>query len=205
MPYKARAMLKRFFSLFTLESHQSPLFFHGILCFLWRLADFIPGRLGIACRGFVGRLRFKKLGRHAHIDAHNTFFDGRETEIGDNFYAGQFNYFAGGPIKIGNDVRIANDVIIETTAHYFDDLETPIYRQGSYRLPVSIGNNVWIGDRATILGGVAVGDGAIIGAGAVVTRDVPPNAVVAGNPARVLRMRGKSNSPKANEHRPRLK
>ena len=52
---------------------------------------------------------------------------------------------------------------------------------------VVIGNNVWIGDKATILPGVIIGDGAVIGTGAVVTKDVPPYSVVGGNPARIIK------------------
>ena len=55
--------------------------------------------------------------------------------------------------------------------------------------PVVIGNNVWIGDRVIILPGVHIGNGTIIGAGSVVTRDIPPNSVAAGNPAKVLKNR----------------
>lgn len=53
--------------------------------------------------------------------------------------------------------------------------------------PITIGNNVWIGGSATILPGVSIGDNAVVGAGSVVTRDVAPNTVVAGNPAKVIR------------------
>lgn len=55
------------------------------------------------------------------------------------------------------------------------------------RLPITIGNHVWIGMRAIILNGVTIGDGAIVGAGSIVTKDVPRNSVVAGNPARVVK------------------
>jgi len=56
--------------------------------------------------------------------------------------------------------------------------------------PVTIGDHVWIGTRALILPGVTIGDGAVVGAGSVVTKDVLPNGVVAGNPARLLRILG---------------
>jgi acetyltransferase-like isoleucine patch superfamily enzyme len=56
-----------------------------------------------------------------------------------------------------------------------------------YALPISVGNNVWIGAQSIILSGVTIGDNSIIGAGSVVTRDIPANVVAAGNPCRVLK------------------
>lgn len=92
---------------------------------------------------------------------------------------------------IGNDVVMGPEVVIMTTAHAFEDPEKPIRRQGALPIqPVRIGNDVWIGTRVTIMPGLTLGDGCVIGAGSVVTRDVPPLAIVAGNPARVIRQRG---------------
>jgi len=70
------------------------------------------------------------------------------------------------------------------TGHSWTDKESLL----PYK-PVTIGNDVWIGTRAMILGGVTIGDGAVIGAGAIVTKDVPPFAIVAGVPARIIRYR----------------
>jgi maltose O-acetyltransferase len=174
--------------LFTLEPNQAPLFFHGIWLFLWRLTNFVPGRLGIASRWGVGKLLLRKLGKYPHFRDHNIFFDGRNTEIGDAFSSGCYNYFAGGPIKIGNNVRMANFIILETTGHNIDDTSRPIRKQGIYRTPVVIEDDVWIGDRVTIIG-VTVGQGAVVASGAVVTKDVAPYTIVGGVPARVIRQR----------------
>jgi acetyltransferase-like isoleucine patch superfamily enzyme len=73
--------------------------------------------------------------------------------------------------------------------HGVVEVERPIRLQGIYKRNVRVGHNVWLGYGACILRGVTIGDNAIIGTSAVVTRDVPDNAVVAGVPARVLRMR----------------
>ena len=69
-----------------------------------------------------------------------------------------------------------------------DLVEPPIKRKLYSKGPIVIGSNVWIGDRACVLGGVTIGDGAVIGANSVVTKDVPAYSVVAGNPARVIRI-----------------
>lgn len=82
------------------------------------------------------------------------------------------------------------DVLIITQNHRFDQLDLPMWRQGfSPSEPVIIGNDVWVGTRAIILPGVTISKGAIIGAGAVVTKDVPEYAIVGGNPARLIKYR----------------
>lgn len=88
-----------------------------------------------------------------------------------------------GGIEIGDNVLIGHNVVIASINHDF----SPANRQSMYAKKVKIGSDVWIGSNSTILPGVCIGDGAIIGAGSVVTRDVPSCALVAGNPARILK------------------
>ena len=99
-----------------------------------------------------------------------------------------------GRVEIGDNVMMGPNVVIYTTNHTFDRLDIPMCQQGfSKQKPVIIGNDVWIGGQVIILPGTHIGDGAIIGAGAVVSKDVPNYAVVAGNPAKIKRFRnGKS-------------
>ena len=85
-------------------------------------------------------------------------------------------------IKIGQNVAIAEQVIIRDSDNHL--IHYPGYEPAA---PIVIGNHVWIGMRATILKGVTIGDGAIVAAGSLVIRDVPPGAIVAGVPARVVR------------------
>jgi maltose O-acetyltransferase len=89
------------------------------------------------------------------------------------------------PIDIGDDVQIGPAVQIYTPTHPLD----PALRRAGLEsaAPVRIGNDVWIGGGAILLPGITVGDGAVIGAGSVVTRDVAAGAVVAGNPAKAIR------------------
>lgn len=111
--------------------------------------------------------------------------------IGDNCSVNDFCVFYGhGGLTIGNDVRIATHTVIVAADHRFDDPDTLIREQGVEAKPITIGDDVWIGVGATILSGVTIGDGAVVGAGAVVIADVPPAAIVAGVPARVVGTRG---------------
>ena len=92
-------------------------------------------------------------------------------------------------MTIGDKVRIGLRVNIITNNHVFMDHERPIMEQGSACAPVIIKDDVWIGVNATILPGVTVGKGSVIGAGAVVTKDVKPYTVVGGVPAKKIKNR----------------
>lgn len=112
------------------------------------------------------------------------------TDFGKNIHIGNYVFInAGcsfqdqGGITIGDGCLIGHHTVIATLNHE----EQPARRNDLHPAPVVIGNRVWIGANATILPGVRIGDGAIIAAGAVVTKDVPKNTVVAGIPAKVLK------------------
>lgn len=92
-----------------------------------------------------------------------------------------------GEVHIGTHVMMGTDVTIITRNHRYARTDIPMMEQGFEKeRPVTIGNDVWIGDRVLILPGVTVGDGSIIAAGAVVTKDVPPYTIVGGVPAKKL-------------------
>jgi acetyltransferase-like isoleucine patch superfamily enzyme len=93
-------------------------------------------------------------------------------------------------IVIGADALIAEHVTIRDQDHAFTDLKTPIHRQGFVTGPVTIGRDVWLGAKAVVLKGVTIGDGAVIGAASVVSRDIPAMTIAAGAPAKPLRPRG---------------
>jgi len=92
-------------------------------------------------------------------------------------------------VSIGRECVIADRVMLIDFDHGVVEVERPIRLQGIYKRDVRVGHNVWIGYGACVLRGVTIGDNAIVGTNAVVTHDVPANAVVAGVPARVVRMR----------------
>ncbi len=109
---------------------------------------------------------------------------GQNISLGKNVFINSGCCFQDqGGIEIGNNVLIGQQVVLATLNH---DL-IPIKRANMQPSPIKIGNDVWIGAHATILPGVTIGDGAVIAAGAVVTKDVPKNTVVAGVPAKVIK------------------
>jgi acetyltransferase-like isoleucine patch superfamily enzyme len=93
-------------------------------------------------------------------------------------------------IRIGRDCLIAEMVSIRDHDHDFTSGDVPIIDQGRATAPVRIGDNVWIGGKASITKGVTIGSNTVVGAHAVVTADLPPDCVAVGIPARVLRHRG---------------
>jgi len=92
-------------------------------------------------------------------------------------------------VSIGRECIVADRVMLIDFDHGVVEVERPIRLQGIYKRDVNVGHNVWIGYGACILRGVSVGDNSVIGTNSVVTKDLPENAVAAGAPARVLRMR----------------
>ncbi|MBF8418761.1 maltose acetyltransferase domain-containing protein [Heyndrickxia coagulans] len=112
---------------------------------------------------------------------------GFNIHVGENFYA-NFDcvILDGGPVEIGKNCMLAPGVHIYTATHPLDAKT----RVSGLELtkPVKIGDNVWIGGRAVINPGVTIGNNAVIASGAVVVKDVPDNAVVGGNPARIIKM-----------------
>lgn len=111
---------------------------------------------------------------------------GNHVHLGDQFYA-NFNrvIIDDMDVYIGNQVMIGPNVTICTTGHPV----YPLYREmgAHYSLAIHIGNKVWIGANSVVLPGVTIGDNSVIGAGSIVTRDIPANVVAVGNPCRVLR------------------
>lgn len=112
---------------------------------------------------------------------------GCNIHIGENFFANfNFTVLDEAPVTIGDNAFIGPNVSIYTACHPIDACERNTRQE--WAEPVTIGNNVWIGGGATILPGVSIGDNVVIGAGSVVTKDVQSDVVVAGNPARIIKM-----------------
>ena len=132
------------------------------------------------------------IGKNSTINVNNNFsvglgsdiriFDNAKLTLGSGYMNGFVQVVCAKKIQIGEDVAIARDVIIrDTDAHKIEGEKHVEQKE------VVIGNHVWIGTRAIIMKGVHIGNGAIVAAGAIVTKDVPANSVVAGVPAKVIR------------------
>jgi acetyltransferase-like isoleucine patch superfamily enzyme len=107
--------------------------------------------------------------------------------VGNNAWIGPFCLIYGnGGVRIGNDVLVAGHTALNTVSHRVGRRDLPIRSQGLEMAPLVIEDDVWIGLNAVVLQGVTVGRGAVVAAGAVVTRDVPPYSIVRGVPARVV-------------------
>lgn len=125
-------------------------------------------------------------GDHVYIEDGVHMSYGSHVYLEDHFYA-NFNLTIVDDMNvyIGDKTMIGPSVTLCTTGHPV----YPLYREmaAHYSLPIHIGKNVWIGSNAVVLPGVTIGDNAVIGAGSIVTRDIPANTVAVGNPCRVLR------------------
>ena len=155
----------------------------------------IPTAAGMGARLLLWRPLFKRCGRArfgtgiAMQGCKNmSLADGVRIGRGCQLYAVDAS---GGLIRIGKQVAIGPGTVLRAANHCFDSLEKPIMLQGHLYGEIVIEDDVWIAANCTITPGTRIGHGAVVGAGAVVTRDVEPYAIVGGVPARVIGSRRK--------------
>lgn len=166
---------------------------HIGLIVYFNIATYLPcsygrgGKLGRWLRTWSASKFIISCGRNVNIERGASITS--LTSVGDNSGVG-INARLHGEVIIGDNVMMGPECIIYTRNHAYSRLDEPMCKQGfDSQKKVVIGNDVWIGGRVIILPGVTIHDGAIIGAGAVVAKDVPPYAIVGGNPAKILKYR----------------
>ncbi len=141
--------------------------------------------LQVGRRGRVEFGRFVWIGEGTKIRCHEGVVEiGAKTVMGQECTISAYKR-----VRIGEQCVIADRAMFIDFDHGVVEVERPIRQQGIYTREVEVGSNVWIGYGACILRGVSVGDNSIVGTNSVVTKDVPANAVVAGVPAKIVRMR----------------
>jgi maltose O-acetyltransferase len=162
-------------------------------CFGQFLPSEIPFHIGNKARRFILKSVFKEFGIFSNMGYRAYIGLGYDISLGSNSWVGPYvkiyGIGAGGKLIIGDNVLIAPEVVILTTQHIYADPEIPIFSQGTEASTVVIEDMVYIGYRVIIMPGITIGKGAIVGAGAVVTKDVPPYDIVGGVPAKNIRMR----------------
>lgn len=149
----------------------------------WLYNDLISHVPSRRLRLLLLRFWLQALGHGCGVQLHCRFLHGPGVGLGERCVINQGCLLDGRrfAIRVGNDVSIGPEAAILTLGH---DPRSPDFADRGG--PVFIGNHVWIGYRAIVLPGVTIGEGAVVGAGSVVTRDVPAFAIVAGNPARLI-------------------
>ena len=113
----------------------------------------------------------------------------RNTSLGNNVSFNGMQITGGGEVVIGDNFHSGRECLMITQNHNYDEGEAIPYDNTYIKKDIRIGDNVWLGDRVIILGGVSIGEGAIIQAGSVVVKDVPACAIAGGHPATVFKYR----------------
>lgn len=148
------------------------------------------GKKGMLVRYILLRTLAKSVGDNVSIFPNVYLLNVEELKLGNNVSIHPMSYIeAWGGIEIGDDVSIAHAVTLLSVNHNYDDLNLNIKDQGLEKRPITIKSNVWIGAKASILGGVTINSGSVVALGAVVSKDVAENSVVAGVPAAILKNR----------------
>lgn len=137
-------------------------------------------------RAKILELLFAQIGENSYFEPPLHTNWGKHTHVGSNVYA-NFNLHLvdDAEIHIGNNVMFGPNVVLATAGH---PVEPELRRkQAQFNIPIKIEDNVWIGANVSVLPGVSIGENSVIGAGSVVTKDIPANTVAVGNPCKVLR------------------
>ena len=166
------------------------LFIEQIEALLVGAIQWIPTILGMCIRNVVYRLLGMRISGFCWIQPRVTIVNMRRLRVGANFGCNSGTYInAIGRISMGNDVLIGSNVTISSGKHDIEGREKSVFSRPAQPMQITIGNDVWIGAGASVLPGLNVADGTVVGANVVVTKDTQPYSVMVGIPARVSRFR----------------
>lgn len=156
--------------------------------FIARTALLQPASDGFSQRGTIRISAGARISDGAILAAY-----GGHINVDENVYIGPYCVLYGhGGLTIGRNTLIANHTTIVPSNHIFDDPNRPINSQGETRHGIKIGEDVWIGSGVKVLDGVSIGNGCVIGAGSIVNKSLEPYSIATGSPAKLIRVRGKS-------------
>ena len=158
---------------------------------IYRLTNWPRWDVAKKLRGWHYSNLLASAGKNLRVTADVKLANPKNISVGNNCYLGDGVqlYAWNEKITVGNNVLIAAGAQMITRKHGFADMDLPISEQGYVNAPIVIEDDVWIGFRAIILSGVTIGRGSIVGAGAVVTKDIEPYSIVGGVPAKLIRKR----------------
>lgn len=189
-------------SILRVKAYKTVLGSIGESCLIEKNVCFrVPQRIFLGDRVFIGEnacldacyLKSEiRLGNEVRIGRSSVLRAGiGEIIIHEGAAVNRFVYLDGnGGIEIGKNSLLGNKAELISGNHIFDDPKTPIKLQGTKLGRVTIGEDVWLSTHVIVLPGVTIGDGSVIGAGSVVTKDIPSYSVAAGVPAKIIRKRG---------------
>ncbi len=163
---------------------------HYVLFFtLYGTVKYLPSPLFDFLRAFVFKIFSQKCLSYRVKDS-VTFWFPEKISIGRKVSINEYCFLDGyGGISIGDYTRIAHNCSIISEGHSYDDINIPMMYQKKIFDKVSIGKDVWLGCGVRVLQGVTIGNGTIVGAGSVVTKDLPENCIAVGVPAKVVKYR----------------
>jgi acetyltransferase-like isoleucine patch superfamily enzyme len=166
------------------------LIYYSVYFTIYGLVKYIPPPIGDFLRYLILKLFLKRVMFWTSIKDGVTIYFPDRVKIGKNVTINEYVFIDGyGTVKISDNVRIGHRTSIISEDHNYSSKNKPIFKQEKIAEPVIINNDVWIGCDAKILKGVTIGNGAVIGAGSVITKDIPPYSVVVGNPGKIIKFR----------------
>lgn len=158
--------------------------------FIVALVGWIPTVAGMAVRNCIYRLLGMKIKGFCWIQPGVTIVHLRKLSVGSNFGCNSGTYInAVGGISVGDNVLIGSNVTISSGKHDIEGRQPSVFSRPTVPMPIAIGDDVWLGAGVSVLPGIQIADGTVVGANAVVTKSTEPYAVVVGIPARTIRYR----------------